>query len=421
MNRLLIYGIPSIIQKFLPPLLLCLWSLAAASQIAPSLSFKNSILISGTALQQGAVYKFPLVYPGVDAFVTVQNLLNGATITDIDQTGGVGYDDAFQPIINTISGSPNSLGRFLIEFKTTGGINYTFPVLAATGVDIDGTSLNQVEFCTINMNGGIAYFQGNTPEITVARSGTGYKATNVSGNNFTGIDTVNKSVMFTVRKSNLFSMTIDFGCVRSAGSGVRNYAVFFRDFVYPFQNVLPVKLISFGASQVNNTIHITWASSEEMNAHHFEIEKSLDGNLFESIGTVPASGNSSSILKYSYSDPMIGSNNILYYRLRMVDLDGKYTYSSVSVVRISPRESESRLITYPNPVENVLHISSPAAWLNRQAGVEIYTTSGLLVFRKITLIYSPEDLVNVSALLPASYLLVVQCNHEKVQRKFFKN
>lgn len=76
--------------------------------------------------------------------------------------------------------------------------------------------------------------------------------TNISGINFPGIDTANKVVMFTVKKANLYSMTVDFGCVRSSGSGVRNYALFFRDFIYPAQMVLPVQLTSFLAEKYGN-------------------------------------------------------------------------------------------------------------------------------------------------------------------------
>jgi hypothetical protein len=113
------------LSKCLIIFLFSLQVLSAKGQTFPYLSFTNASISSGAPLQQGTVYKFPNVTAGVDAFVTIQNLFNGATVTNIDQFGGVGYDGGFQPIVSSLAGS-GSYARFLIVFKILMGQRIPF-------------------------------------------------------------------------------------------------------------------------------------------------------------------------------------------------------------------------------------------------------------------------------------------------------
>jgi hypothetical protein len=118
--------------------------------------------------------------------------------------------------------------------------------------------------------------------------------------------------------------------------------------------VLPVKLSSFGLKEVNGVVEISWTTQAEVNADHFDVERSIDGITWGTTGTVKAAGNSSQVSSYSYKDALKVSGKI-YYRLKMADKDGVYEYSPIrSINAISAVEMN----IYPNPATNYVVINS---------------------------------------------------------------
>jgi hypothetical protein len=93
---------------------------------------------------------------------------------------------------------------------------------------------------------------------------------------------------------------------------------------------LPVRFAHFNAKPNQCNIHLTWSTSEEMNADQFVIQRSSDGVHFDQIGTVNSAGNSASTQHYSFTDSIPGARN--YYRLKEVDNDGKLTLSRIVYV-----------------------------------------------------------------------------------------
>jgi Secretion system C-terminal sorting domain len=103
--------------------------------------------------------------------------------------------------------------------------------------------------------------------------------------------------------------------------------------VFPFTKSvpLPVTLINFTARAEGSRALLNWQTATEINNDRFEIERNVDGINFIKIGQVAGAGNSNSLLSYQYYDehPEKGNN---YYRLRQVDLDGKFNYSPTRLV-----------------------------------------------------------------------------------------
>lgn len=112
--------------------------------------------------------------------------------------------------------------------------------------------------------------------------------------------------------------------------------------------VLPLRLIAFNAAQHPAGVLLNWKTQMEENVSHFEIEKSVTGSGFEKLGTVKASGGLQTTQNYSLVDPKIPAVTT-YYRLKMVDLDGKYTISNTIVVKAANTTGVS-VDVYPNPV-----------------------------------------------------------------------
>ncbi len=150
---------------------------------------------------------------------------------------------------------------------------------------------------------------------------------------------------------------------------------------YVFTNVnlrslaLPVTWLSFTAQKGSNqTILLNWATSQEINNDHFDVERSIDGTNFLTIGSVQA-GKPLSINNYTFTDanPAAGIN---YYRLKQVDKDGQYTYSKTVAMTIDGSGKLWRV--YPNPAGN-----NTALYANSNLGkVELVLTdvSGKILY-----------------------------------------
>ena len=91
---------------------------------------------------------------------------------------------------------------------------------------------------------------------------------------------------------------------------------------------LPVIWLNFNGIPLNNETYLSWSTATEINNKGFEVQKSMNGQTFTGIGFVTGAGNSSLINNYSYTDTKVlsGSN---YYRLKQIDLDGRFSYSPV--------------------------------------------------------------------------------------------
>ncbi|HEX4851652.1 MAG TPA: T9SS type A sorting domain-containing protein, partial [Puia sp.] len=116
--------------------------------------------------------------------------------------------------------------------------------------------------------------------------------------------------------------------------------------------VLPVTLIDFNANyQGSNTVEVDWSTSREINANYFEIERSTNAINFTTAGQVSASQSTNDIHNYTFND-YIGaiSSVVYYYRLKIVDVNGSYTYSKIVSVRLS--QSETKISLYPNPASD---------------------------------------------------------------------
>jgi len=112
---------------------------------------------------------------------------------------------------------------------------------------------------------------------------------------------------------------------------------------------LPVKLSTFNINAKNNSALLNWAvENQDATSSYFAIERSTNGTDFNQIGTVNATSDSQA--SYSYTDNGINLSGTVYYRLKMVDKDGQFTYSDIKSVQFKNLSFAVNL--YPNPVQN---------------------------------------------------------------------
>lgn len=132
--------------------------------------------------------------------------------------------------------------------------------------------------------------------------------------------------------------------------------------------ILPVQLLSFTASAKNTSIVFNWKTVTETNTSHFEIEQSTDGNNFTIVATVAAAGNSAVEKSYSYTGSL--NNTTTYYRLKMIDADGKFTISSIVKIATS-KNGFSLGNVYPVPAKNNVTIE----WNSNHTGTTSITVT----------------------------------------------
>jgi uncharacterized protein (DUF1501 family) len=115
---------------------------------------------------------------------------------------------------------------------------------------------------------------------------------------------------------------------------------------------LPIELMTFRAEKINTQdALLTWATANEQNSAAFEIQRSTDAQNYRLVGEVKAAGHSHDYLSYSFTDKdlQIANYQTFYYRLKLVDTDGAFSYSEVRRLVFSATENELEVTLFPNP------------------------------------------------------------------------
>ncbi len=181
---------------------------------------------------------------------------------------------------------------------------------------------------------------------------------------------------------------------------------------------LPLDLGDFSAVKKTSGIQLNWHTLSEQNTSHFEIERSLDGIGFTSIGSVNAAGNSSTTQNYSYTDVQAPAKTV-FYRLKMVDLDQTFRYSKVVAVKNSAVLIAIEL--FPNPATDIVQVQIPSEQkqitsisITDAAGKQVHTQS-VQLNEGINAVSIP-----VTHFIKGTYYLIVEIEGEKRTRSFIK-
>lgn len=187
----------------------------------------------------------------------------------------------------------------------------------------------------------------------------------------------------------------------------------------PQNNTLPVTFLYTRANRITEGAKVMWATGTELNASHFEVEKSTDGKTWNKLSTVNAAGNSNSKLTYEYLDITASETQTAYYRLRQVDYDGKFMYSPTATLLASGSETALKVEFYPNPAKDNLHIIADG--IVGEARLEIVNTLGQVVYQEtISATGTLTNTVDVSKLLKGTYMLKLQSDGSQTIKRFIK-
>jgi hypothetical protein len=126
--------------------------------------------------------------------------------------------------------------------------------------------------------------------------------------------------------------------------------------------IVPVELISFNASILDNSVLLTWQTASELNNLGFEIQKEFNPDHFATIGYVEGSGTTSEKNVYRFTD-INAVSGVNRYRLKQLDYLGKFRYSDEIQLVFDVPEEFTLFQNYPNPfnptTKIVYHLDSP--------------------------------------------------------------
>lgn len=186
---------------------------------------------------------------------------------------------------------------------------------------------------------------------------------------------------------------------------------------------LPLKLLSFAGSRSNGTDLLTWTTAQEKNVSYFEIQYSADAQSFVAIGTAAAKNNGNTTEAYSY--PHNDVSGTAFYRLKMTNNDGTFTFSPV--VRLGdngPATTDAgQMSVYPVPFASVLNVTltsdkdQPATFL-------LYDMNGSVVAKYTEQLLNGTNTYQLggqlNALAPGTYVLRVAMDGNVVTKELVK-
>jgi uncharacterized repeat protein (TIGR01451 family) len=187
--------------------------------------------------------------------------------------------------------------------------------------------------------------------------------------------------------------------------------------------IMPVKMTSFTVKKENNNAVLRWTTSTETDNDHFEIERSIDGLNFSKVGTVAGSGTTSLTRSYTYPDALTGiTSKILYYRLRMVDIDGKISFSQVVALRLDGSISMTNLTVYPNPFTSNIKLQVHST-TEENSTIRFINMNGQEVLRRNVTIMPGDNVVIVKDLdtvAPGMYIMEFRTSDAVMTQKIIK-
>lgn len=116
---------------------------------------------------------------------------------------------------------------------------------------------------------------------------------------------------------------------------------------------LPIELINFNVTCSNQSPKLNWQTASETDNQYFKIWRSTNGVAFDSVGFVPASGNSSQLVNYQWADSQINTTdnagNLIdyYYKLSQQDYSGNETFFGIKYL-----DQPCEIKVFPNPIFN---------------------------------------------------------------------
>ncbi|RYY49231.1 MAG: T9SS type A sorting domain-containing protein [Chitinophagaceae bacterium] len=351
----------------------------------PNETFTLSFTTTGGGSSVGSIAPTEIItISDNDAAITAATpIATAANDTDQEQirvgSGAHNFYNAGNQLIGVVSTPSQDLGCVTATIETAGVGFIPFA---------SGQRSNKVWSITPSSNGPTASYTVTLYMTTAELNGTiptNYRIYKSSAATSAGITAGNTQTVATTVNSNI-----------NYTSFTATFTGFSLFFIGSENVVLPLDLVQFNGIRNAGASILKWETANEINTRNFVVERSRDGSSYQALGTVNAVGTGNA--NYSYND-VVKFAGSMYYRLKMVDIDGRFTYSPVVILK---DVLENKVNVYPNPLEGIFTIDIGSRNLiNTQ--VNIVDAKGVSV-KKVRLT-AIQTLVNSSDMPAGNYVL----------------
>jgi len=173
--------------------------------------------------------------------------------------------------------------------------------------------------------------------------------------------------------------------------------------------LLPIDLISFEAISLKDGNLLKWEIANAVDFNYFEVQKANSSFNFEKIGKVNFSDTS-----YLFQFKDINPDPINYYRLKLIDDDGSFSYSNVISIRQSGFDKSISIA--PNPFDTKIQLNWQKETL---AEIQIYNIQGQIIYSEP--IFSTEKSIDTQSFLPGIYFVSISFGRERIIQKLVKS
>ena len=342
------------------------------------------------------------------------------------------------PVIVINSGHTLTIANALNNYANTKFVNYgTFNVSSGWNNFTDiiitiGNSARTNIAGDLTLNGGVLYLEGGTTSVggkTTFNSGTGgtclksnaiLNTTDITNNatnmvvvapsstaciGYTGLATIYNTLTSSI-------LNVHRG-LSASGTAASDPAWGPHTTVSSMScNILlPMVMGDFSLTNSGTKVIVNWSTYSEQNSNQFEIQRSNDAINFFTIGTISASGNSSSTKQYSFTDhyPTIGND---YYRIKLLSDDGNPSYSVIKQIEITP-PTEMKVIV--NNSQNNIKVGMPEN--SSQSTLRLLDMQGRIIKTVTNAIQQEFMTIETSNVLSGVYIveLISQNKHQAKQ------
>ncbi len=421
----------------------------------------GKIELKGNLQNEGAITVDELIVNGTTAQQLINTTATASTITKLTMNNAAGITvqgihkvgslELTNGLINTSAtntfilenpstGTDGSYVNGVLRFMGKSGMNFTLPIgkngayrpiiLSASSADGEGSALMQAEVIsgapptrtlpvTLNNVSTVRYYQVSAINNPVNLRDFGITLP------YGTDDAVQDHTILKIAKDNGAGAWIDLGGTATGaapGTITSNEFSSFSDFV--LANVvagpLPVTLLSFSGRLQNAQALLQWTSENELNFDRYQIERSSDGINFNAVASVNAR-RSIQTASYNHTDQQLPASAIIYYRLKLIDIDGQYRYSNIIQLR---REAivQSRIVSLaPNPFNSKLTMLYESS-KKEQIAAAVFNSQGQLIKQ---LSFTVAEGVNQlyfegSRLASGVYLLQLTTSEQVITQKIIK-
>ncbi len=358
-------------------------------------------------------YHIGITSPFSHASFTAQNAGSASEATDSDVATGTGISDPVSLSSNEVHSDLDAGLQFMAvlgglvwydddrdgilsyeEALTTG---VTVELLAAdssTVLQTTTTDAHSGNYFFFNLAGGDYFVRFRDLPATY-----GFTLPNAGGNDQIDSDAIPAS---TLDEGTSFRVSVPGG-----GTNLFTFAGLSNT---PFD----VEWLDFTVSPRGGDALLEWATAQENQAAHYEIERSVNGRLFQQIGQQAANGTTTQISQYQFLDPQITrlAGKTFFYRIRQVDLEGESSYSAVQELRLDQAGPRIALYASPVPVSDLLTLDYDLINLSA-AQLEVFNSFGQKVHTQQ--VSTPKGSIELSVVPWSSGVYYLSMTGEEVK------